>query len=104
MDSDDRFSPRCDTTLDVSHVEVVRTGTQIREDRHRLLVKDANNRSDVGDWRGDDFVAETNASSGNRNVKRSRSGRTAVNVLQGAEKQRLEEEILATVFGYYSGS
>ena len=49
VDGDDRLGLGRDPPLDVGHVEVVGARAQVGEDRHGLLVDDADHGADVGD-------------------------------------------------------
>ena len=61
MDGDDRPRLRRDAAFDVGRIEVVGARLQIGEDGHALLIDDPNDGADVGDRRGDDFIARGDA-------------------------------------------
>src|SRR4051812_1274743 len=85
VDGDDGFGARRDLAFDVARIEVVGIATEISEDRHSLLVEDADDRADVGDAGRDHFIAGADPGSRDGDVQRGRARGARHDVLHWAD-------------------
>src|SRR5690349_4695006 len=85
MDGDNSFGPGRNAAFHIGRVEVISAPAEVGEDRDTLLVNDANDRANVGDRRGDNFVTRPDPCRGYGDVQCGSAGGAWHHVLHRAD-------------------